>query len=112
MVQDALTDMYRDVAFKGGVLHKNFLECLNQIYLAHGNAKGSLVTDVAAASEKYPYYNEFWERHTAGIEKIVCPVYVITRFPDNGVHTLGSIQGYLAAKSAQKFIELHPCGSL
>ena len=108
MVQDALTDFYRDVAFKGGVLHRNFVEGLNEIYLAHGNAPGSLVTDIAAACEKYPYYNDFWKQHTARIENIICPLYLITSFADNGVHTPGSIRGYLAAKSTEKFIELHP----
>lgn len=93
MVQNAFTDMYRDVAFKGGVLHPNLLEGMNEIYLAHGNAENSRVLSLKEACERYPFYNEFWEEYRANVEEITCPLYMITSFADNGIHTPESIRG-------------------
>ena len=110
IVQDASTDMYRDVAFKGGILHKNFMTLLNDFYLAHGNDVGSRVVALSKACETSPFYDDFWKEWTSvsNIAKITCPVYVITSLADNGIHTPGSIRGYLATRSEKKFLEMHP----
>lgn len=112
IVQDGFTDFYREVAFKGGIIHKNFLEGVNKIYLAHGNKEGSAVIDLLQAAEEHPHYDAFWRLFSADVEKITCPVYLISSLADNGVHTPGSIRGFLAAQSSQKFMELHPYVSL
>lgn len=108
MVQDAFTDFYREVAFKGGVYHGNFIDDLTKVYCPHGNAEKSLMVSLPQACQKYPHYNDFWRLYTADIEKIECPVYLITSLADNGVHTPGSIRGYMAAKSKVKYLEMHP----
>lgn len=89
-------------------MHQNFMDSLNEVYLAHGNAKASRAVELGAVYKDRPYYDEFWEEHTANVENIVCPLYVITSLADNVIHTPGSIGGYIAAKSASKWIELHP----
>lgn len=108
MVQNGYTDLYREVAYKGGVAHPNFMRAMNNIYLPHGNRKDGKVLDFEKAYKQYPYDNDFWTEYTANIENIACPVYVIASLADNGIHTPGSIRGYLRVKSETKYIELHP----
>lgn len=78
------------------------------MYRSHGNVQGAPILDLAKACELHPYYDEFWELYTPDIEKIECPMYVISSLADNGIHTPGTIRGWLAARSEMKFLELHP----
>ncbi|SPJ90358.1 uncharacterized protein FTOL_13239 [Fusarium torulosum] len=107
MVQDGYTDLYRELAYKGGVPHKNFMELLTTSYMAHGNNERSPVIDLGEACERYPFFNEFWEMHSSDTKSITCAVYVISSLADNGIHTPGSIRGYLTVRSGLKFLELH-----
>jgi predicted acyl esterase len=108
MVQDAYVDFYREVACKGGVPHMNFIKVLNTLYAAHGNVEGCSKIDLMRAVEENPYDSDFWDIFRPNTDQITCPLYLITSLADNGVHTPGSIRGYLAAQSTTKYIELHP----
>jgi predicted acyl esterase len=108
LVQDGYTDLYRELAFKGGVLHPNFMLVLDDTYRAHGNDVGTPLVHLAKACEQHPYYDEFWELYTPKIEDIACPMYIVCSLADNGLHTPGTIRGWLAATSETKFLELHP----
>ncbi|KAJ6010682.1 hypothetical protein N7451_002094 [Penicillium sp. IBT 35674x] len=81
---------------------------MNKIYLAHGNDKGSAVIDPRQAAKEHTHYDEFWELFSPDVEKVDCPLYLISSLADNGVHTPGSIRGFLAAQSSQKYMESHP----
>lgn len=100
--------MYREIAFKGGVLHPNFVAILNNKYRSHGNVEGAPLVDLVTACEEHPYYDEFWELYTPDISKIACHLYIVCSLADNGLHTPGTIRGWLAAQSELKFLELHP----
>jgi predicted acyl esterase len=93
LVQDGYTDLYRELAYKGGVFHPNFMSILDDVYRAHGNDVGMPVLHLAKACD---------------IEAITCPMYIICSLADNGLHTPGTIRGWLAAASDIKYLELHP----
>ncbi|KAG6989237.1 Cocaine esterase [Fusarium oxysporum f. sp. conglutinans] len=108
MVQDGWTCLYRELAWKGGVLHPNFMRKLNDKYMSHGNRVGSKVVDLSRASEEHPYIDEFWRHYQPAVQNITCAVYAISSLADNGIHTPGTIRGYLASSSQAKYLELHP----
>ena len=108
IVQDAFTNWYSDVAFKGGVLHQNFMQLVVDMYCSHGNRVGTPFLDISKGCELHPHYDEYWELFKADIDKIDCPLYAICSLADNGLHTPGTIRGWVAAKSEMKFLELHP----
>jgi predicted acyl esterase len=108
LVQDGYTDLYRELAYKGGVFHPNFMSILDDVYRAHGNDVGMPVLHLAKACEQHPYFDEFWELFAPDIEAIKCPMYIVCSLADNGLHTPGTIRGWLAAASDVKYLELHP----
>ncbi|KAJ5897391.1 hypothetical protein N7504_007679 [Penicillium tannophilum] len=108
MVQDAYVDFYREVVCKGGVPHMNFIELLSSMYMAQSNEQGCPRIDVVKAIEENPHDSEFWDIFRPDLDQITCPLYLITSLADKGIHTPGSIRGYLAAQSSTKYIELHP----
>jgi predicted acyl esterase len=108
IVQDGYTDLYRELAFKGGVCHPNFMGLLDDMYRPHGNRLGTPVVHFAKACKLHPFYDEFWELYTADCASITCPMYIISSLADNGLHTPGTIRGWHAANSRLKFLELHP----
>ncbi|KAH7215507.1 Alpha/Beta hydrolase protein [Fusarium oxysporum] len=108
MVQDGWTCLYRELAWKGGVIHPNFMKVLNERWMAHGNRVGTPVIDLGRASEEHPYIDEFWRQFQPAVQNVTCAVYVISSLADNGIHTPGTIRGYLAASSQMKYLELHP----
>jgi predicted acyl esterase len=91
MVQDAYVDFYREVAFKGGVPHMNFIKLLATVYAAQSNMEGCPRLDLVRAVEENPYDSEFWGIFRPDLDQITCPLYLITSLADNGVHTPGSI---------------------
>ena len=108
VVQDAFTNMYSEVAFKGGVLHQNFVQLVDDMYCSHGNRVGTPKLDLSKGCELHPHFDEFWELFMADIANIECPVYAISSLADNGIHTAGTVRGWVAARSEMKFLELHP----
>ncbi|TXB97209.1 hypothetical protein FocTR4_00011893 [Fusarium oxysporum f. sp. cubense] len=108
MVQDGWTCLYRELAWKGGVIHPNFMKVLNERWMAHGNRVGTPVIDLGRASEEHPYIDEFWRQFQPAVHNITCAVYVISSLADNGIHTPGTVRGYLAASSQMKYLEPHP----
>ncbi|KAH8698718.1 Alpha/Beta hydrolase protein [Talaromyces proteolyticus] len=108
IMQDGWTDTYRDIYYKGGIPHLSFVRVLQDVYLSHGNAEKSPVSDLVSAALQHPTFDEFWERLDPDVTKITCPIYVISSFGDRGIHCPGSIRGYLKASAKTKFLELHP----
>ncbi|OJJ78148.1 hypothetical protein ASPBRDRAFT_167648 [Aspergillus brasiliensis CBS 101740] len=108
MVQDGWTCLYRELAWKGGVMHPNFMEKLNTHWMAHGNRKGTPVVDLLRASEEHPYIDSFWHQFQPATQDITCAIYAVTSLADNGIHTPGTIRGYLKASTERKYLELHP----
>lgn len=100
--------MYSDVAFKGGVLHMNFISLVDNLYRSHGNRHGAPMLDLTKACELHPHHDEFWDLFTPDIANVDCPVYAICSLADNGIHTPGTIRAWLAASSNVNFLELHP----
>jgi predicted acyl esterase len=108
LVQDGYTNPYRELAFKGGIPHPNFMTLLDTKYRPYGNEKGNPIIHLEKACELYPHFNEFWKTLVPDIDNISCPMYIVCSLADNGVHTPGTIRGYLAAASEVKYLELHP----
>ncbi|GES63748.1 CocE/NonD family hydrolase [Aspergillus terreus] len=108
IVQDGWTCLYRELAWKGGIIHPNFMQALNDKWMSHGNRVGTPVIDLRRASEEHPYIDDFWRQFQPAVQNITCAVYAISSLADNGLHTPGTIRGYLGASSKIKYLELHP----
>lgn len=92
-LQDGFTDMYREVGFRGGVPHMNSTFALDEICRPHGNRSGALGLDMTRICEEHPHYDEVWQLFTPQVDRIQCPLYIVSSLADNAIHTPGTIRG-------------------
>lgn len=63
--------------------------------------------DTGAMLLKHPLINEYWNDKRAKIEQIDVPMYVLASF-SSGLHTEGSIRGFLFSSSTDKWYDMCP----
>ncbi|KAK2484334.1 hypothetical protein H9L39_06126 [Fusarium oxysporum f. sp. albedinis] len=100
---DGMTDLYREMALKGGIPETQF----NPLYPQFYNWGRGLVEDPADGQKSHPYFDEYWQSKIPALEKIDCPAYVICSWGDHAIHTRGTINGYYLISSKVKFLEIH-----
>ncbi|KAF7720392.1 hypothetical protein EC973_009477, partial [Apophysomyces ossiformis] len=72
------------------------------------DAKGrNLAEDVPAMSEKYPFWNDYWEDKAAKLEKINVPTYILASYSTQ-LHTAGSIRAFTKINTDKKWLRVHP----
>lgn len=57
---------------------------------------------MCAMVRKYPLYNAYWGDKRAKLKDIDVPMYVLASF-SSGIHTEGSIRGFLFSSSNEKW---------
>ncbi|KAI7758817.1 hypothetical protein LZL87_013194 [Fusarium oxysporum] len=63
---NGMADMYREMAFKGGVPEKQFSEC----YPIFWNWSNNLVEDSPYGTRKHPYFDDYWRSKIPTLNKI------------------------------------------
>ncbi|KAI5780402.1 Alpha/Beta hydrolase protein [Geopyxis carbonaria] len=107
-VQDAWTDGYREIGYRGGVPALNFAASVRSTWLDHGNRPATPVHDTGASYAAHPFRDhEYWSHQRPALGRITAPAYVVAGFADKGLHLPGSLRGWRHAASTVKFLELH-----
>lgn len=133
MPWEGFSDFYRELSHQGGILANFFVNTSwwpNQILkIQHGNGvtplrdreTGALTTGAAIPEyelleNQVEFFGEFagrsfedeWYRvRSADLTKIEVPVLSAGNWGGLGLHLRGNVEGYLAAGSTQKWLELH-----
>ncbi|EOD49350.1 putative x-pro dipeptidyl-peptidase c-terminal non-catalytic domain-containing protein [Neofusicoccum parvum UCRNP2] len=63
--------------------------------------------DVNAMLERYPLWNGYWEDKKPKLEKITQPIYATMSY-SSGLHTEGSLRGFLLSSSKDKWLRCCP----
>ncbi|KAH9817010.1 cocaine esterase [Teratosphaeria destructans] len=101
---EALTDLYRHFVARGGRRHIPKFHELIKGGLA-GPAKLEFAPDMLA---KRPMYDEYWEAKRIPVENINdIPMYVLASH-SSILHTEGSLSTWRDAKTAKKWLRVHP----
>ncbi|TID03848.1 Cocaine esterase [Colletotrichum higginsianum] len=100
---DGMTDIYREMARKGGIPETHFSEVYPTLY----NWGKNLVEDPTDGPKTHPYFDEYWQSKIAALDKIQCPAYVICSWNDHGIHTRGTLNAWEKITSREKYLELH-----
>lgn len=101
-----LSDCYREIATRGGVMMPEFVKMLSDSFASTENGG---IEDVITMMNKYPTTNEWWEDKEADLEVIDIPAYIVASYT-NPIHTYGTLEGYRRISSKEKWLRIHNTG--
>jgi uncharacterized protein len=67
----------------------------------------ALTEDWRLALDKHPLLDDFWKSKQPDLESIDIPAYVVASWTDHGIHTRGTLEGFLRIGSRHKYLEVH-----
>lgn len=100
---EALTDFYRDVKFHGGI--PNF--GMSHGWMQMTSWSATAVEDMEAGMREHPLYDEFWTSRVADLSRFEVPVYVVSSWANQGIHTRGTLEAWANVASTQKWLDLN-----
>ncbi|HEY5243437.1 MAG TPA: CocE/NonD family hydrolase [Polyangiaceae bacterium] len=100
------TDVYRDVAYPGGVREDGFIPFWAGMTERDGRTSESLRSQQLA----HPEWDDFWAARTPALERIEVPALICASFSDQGLHTRGSFEGFRRIGSEHRFLYTHRGG--
>ncbi|KAJ5761284.1 Peptidase S15/CocE/NonD C-terminal [Penicillium odoratum] len=101
---DGMTDLYREMARKGGIPETQFMAVYPHLY----NWGRGLVEDSGNAHFQHPFFDDYWRSKIPRLDQIKCPAYVVSCWGDQGIHTRGTLNGWKQIGSTTKYLEIHP----
>jgi putative CocE/NonD family hydrolase len=116
---DGGADLYRDVAYHGGILNIGFpsiwynWELRGHYHLGHGPLPNQsrfnknpkhFQYDFAWNVISHPTFDEFWELRRADIKKIKVPVFSIGEWHKSGLHLRGNLRGFEELETPKKLL--------
>jgi predicted acyl esterase len=105
---EGVTDLYRELAFHGGIPETKFVPVWFKRRIKDGrNRKFPLAEDFLAETEAHPLDDAYWATKRPVLENIDVPALVCANWSDHGLHTRGSIEGFERISSTQKWLFTH-----
>ncbi|OHE98155.1 CocE/NonD family Hydrolase [Colletotrichum orchidophilum] len=100
---DGMTDLYREMAFKGGIPETQF----SAVYPNFFNWGSNLVEDTKDGPKTHPYFDEYWQSKVPALSQINAPAYIICGWGDHALHTRGTLNAWDKIASQDKYLEVH-----
>jgi uncharacterized protein len=97
---EGLSDVYKNLICAGGIPEIGFMDDI-----INRNAGKNEIEDLIAMLERYPLYNDYWRDHSAAIEDIDVPAYVVASL-SSLVHVNGTFEAFERLKS-EKWLRVH-----
>ena len=105
---EGVTDLYRELAFHGGIPETKFVPTWFKIRIKGGrNRRFPLAEDFLAERERHPLDDAYWSSKRPILEDIEAPALVCASWSDHGLHTRGSIEGFERISSREKWLFTH-----
>jgi predicted acyl esterase len=103
---EGLSDCYRDVGTRGGVMMPEFVKMLSDSLPSTENGG---IEDCVRMMREHPEWNDYWEDKSCDMESITTPAYVVASYT-NPIHVYGSIDGFNRISSKEKWLRIHNTG--
>ncbi len=103
---EGLSDLYRDLAYPGGVREDGFTIMWSTVTGRTTRMSENLRTQMRAHPERDAWY----DAHTPDLERIEVPMLVCGSFSDHNLHTRGSFEAYRRVSSPQRWLYTHRDG--
>jgi predicted acyl esterase len=105
---EGVTDLYRELAFHGGIPETAFVRLWATMRIKRGrNRRFPLAEDFLIQRAAHPLDDAYWASKRPVLENIEVPALVCASWSDHGLHTRGSIQGFERISSRQKWLFTH-----
>lgn len=105
---EGVTDLYRELAFHGGIPETKFVPTWFKTRIKRGhNRRFPLAEDFLEERERHPLDDEYWATKRPILENIDVPALVCASWSDQGLHTRGSIEAFERISSKQKWLFTH-----
>jgi predicted acyl esterase len=105
---EGVTDLYRELAFHGGIPEARFVFLWSEIRLKRGrNRHFPMAEDFRALRAAHPLDDAYWASKRPILENIEAPALICANWSDHGLHTRGSIAGFERISSRQKWLFTH-----
>ena len=105
---EGVTDLYRELAFHGGIPETKFVSLWAKMRLARGhNPRFPMAEHFLVDRAAHPLDDSFWAPKRPTLERITTPALVCANWSDHGLHTRGSIEGFERISSPQKWLFTH-----
>ncbi|MUZ76014.1 CocE/NonD family hydrolase [Agrobacterium vitis] len=100
---EAWSDIYREFAYHGGMRETGHTRLVSRIMGWPGKSS----EDLDKNYNHHPLYDGYWEYKNPDLEAIEVPVFACGSWSDQGLHTRGTILGWLRAGSKNKWLKVH-----
>jgi predicted acyl esterase len=111
---DGGADLYRDVAYHGGIMSLGFPTAWHMWEIRANYRLGRFGPDPDQGRWDLPWHvinhptcDEFWKLRSADFSKIQCPVFSIGMLHKVGIHLRGNIRGYEELTTPKKLLLCH-----
>jgi putative CocE/NonD family hydrolase len=103
---EGLTDIYRDLAFPGGIREMGFLRLWSLML----RRTARLAYNLLPMRKAHPLRDDFWRSLVPELAAIEVPMLVCGSFSDNNLHSRGSMRAFTHAGSAHARLYTHRGG--
>lgn len=97
---EGATDVYRQLFRHGGIRQTGFVKTLDMFFVGSGFGE-----DLEANIIDHPFHDDYWLDKIPDLSKIEVPAYVTASW--SHFHLWGSLEGYRAVGSKQKWLRIH-----
>lgn len=101
---EGVSDRYREMAYHGGIPEDRFGPMWRERRVPFSRGR---VEDTVAEYAAHPFFDEFWESRTPDLSKVTVPAFVVASWSDQGLHTRGTIEGFVRIASEHKWLLIH-----
>lgn len=99
---EGVSDVYRDLAQRGGMPDTGFAATLQNGSFFGRNKKEDILTEV----EQHPLMDGLWEDKIPRFDRITVPAYVVASY-SNTLHTAGTFRAWRRMASQDKWLRIH-----
>jgi predicted acyl esterase len=104
---EGVTDMYRELAFHGGIPETRFVHLWSMRLKRARNHRFPRAEDFLVKREAHPLDDAYWASKCPILENIEVPALICANWSDHGLHTRGSIAAFEHISSKQKWLFTH-----
>ena len=105
---EAVSDLYRELAFHGGIPETGFVPTWwKRRMLAGRNKQCAFAEDFLAEIDRHPLEDSYWRGKHIALDRIEVPALICASWSDHGLHTRGSLEAFERIGSREKWLYTH-----
>ncbi len=102
---EGLNDMYREIAFHGGIPDTGFYKFWYEGIVARWPE--TEIEDLKKEQKLHTMFDEYWKGKQADLSAIKVPMFVCASWSTQGLHNRGTFEGFKQASSEDKWLKIH-----